>query len=250
MNRRTIASFMLALWPAAAGTAYAQSVPPASPITPAMLFAGTCGVILSTVQRVEGGGRYLLTFKRREESPNLPVVVRIDDRAGHWLYPPIAAAQAVVSVPASAEGPLNAMVYTAHDPSAGDVGCGLHGRPITATAPVAVPSGVDEFAPASYAADAPATCVAPFVPTRPTGSSPRPTFTPELARIPWTVVARVDIAVDGSVSNVTVLAATNPEIAEVFSAAARTATFSPEIFRCEPVTSYSFLSAQHTATPR
>lgn len=250
MNRRTIASLILAVWPAATGTAYAQTVPPVSPVTPAMLFAGTCGVVLSTVQRVEGGGRYLLTFKRREESPNLPVIVRIDDRAGHWLYPPITAAQAVVTVPASAEGPLNAMVYASHDPSAGDVACGLRGRPITATAPVAVPSGVDEFAPASHAADAPASCVAPFVPARPAGSPPRPTFPPELARIPWTVVVRVDIAVDGSVSNVTVLDATNPEIAEVFSAAARAATFSPEIFRCEPVTSYSFLSAQHTVTPR
>jgi TonB family protein len=235
-TRRLAAALVLCV--SAASPAGAQAPPPAPVITPEELLAGSCGVLIPSVQPLQDAGRYLLTFRRRTETPRLAVVVRVDDRTGHWLYPPATAPQAIIVVPDTVSPPINVMPASAGGPSGDEVACAPDGRTPPAQAPIPAPD-VPVLTPASRVADAAATCAVPFASSRMIGTPPRPTFA-TATRQPGTVKVRIDANPDGTVRDVTVLAAPNAAMGEELATAARTMTFEPEIFRCTPVRSHTF----------
>jgi TonB family protein len=236
--RRLAAALVLcfsAPWPAGA-----QVPPPAPQITPDELLAGSCGVLIGSVQPLQDAGRYLLTFRRRPETPRLAVVVRVDDRTGHWLYPAATAPQAIVVVPDTVSPPINVMPASAGGPSGDQVACMPDGRTPPTQAPIAAPD-VPVLAPVSRATDAAATCDVPFASVHMIGTPPKLAFAAE-TRQPGTVKVRIDVNPDGTVRDVTVLAAPNAAMGDELVAALRILTFEPEIFRCTPVPSHVFFA--------
>jgi TonB family protein len=236
---RALAAALVLCFPAAA-PAGAQAPPPASQITPDELLAGSCGVVIGSVQPLQDAGRYLLTFRRRPETPRLAVVVRVDDRTGHWLYPAATAPQAIIVVPDTASPPINVMPASAGGASGDEVACTPDGRTPPTQAPIAAPD-VPVLTPVSRASDAAATCDVPFASAHMIGTPPRPTFA-AATREPGTVKVRIEVNPDGTVRDVTVLAAPNTAMAGELVAAVRTITFEPEIFRCTPVPSHTFFA--------
>jgi hypothetical protein len=235
---------LLLLAPAAA-----QSGPP-DPPSAAELLSGTCGVGVRTVRALDVRGRYLVEFLRRDDGPALPVVLRVDDRTGHWLYPPSSAARVVVIVPPVAGSPLNVSVDAVRPAGGPDVPCAPGVATPEPVSAVPLPAGAAEIAAVSHVDDAPTTCENPFVREgHLTAPPPRPVFADSVRQVTGTVKIRTSIAADGRVENVTVLSAPSPDVGTVVAMMARGLTYTPKVFRCQAVPSTSFFSVRFGASP-
>ncbi|HEY0393335.1 MAG TPA: hypothetical protein VGD01_02455 [Candidatus Elarobacter sp.] len=199
---------------------------------------------------IDTRGRYLVEFLRREDAPPLPAIVRVDDRTGHWLYPPTVAARVVIVVPPAAGSALNVSVDAVRPAGGPDVPC----TPGVATpgpiSGVPVPADTGEIASVSHLDDAPAICETPFVREgHLTMPPPRPVFADGVRQVAGTVKVRTSITADGHVDNVRVLSAPSPEVGGVVATAARGLTYTPKVFRCRGVPSTSFFSMRFGASP-
>jgi TonB family protein len=237
---RRVTSCALAACALTAGIASAQAPPGPGP-TPEELFAGNCGVLIPAVRRLQTAGRYLVTLRRRPGLEAAAVTLRVDDRTGHWLYPQTTAAQAIIVIPESVNPPINVIPVSIRDTS-GERACEPGARPVPAAIPIMGPDQVPILEPESRTADEPATCETPFASARASSPISGPPNLPPGARVTGSARVRLDVLPDGTVGRVTVLSATNAALGEAVANSMQRMTFQPEIFRCTPLPSHTFIT--------
>ncbi len=181
----------------------------------------------------------------------LAAVLRVDDRNGHWLYPPTGAPQFAITVPESASGPINVFAAFAHPATGQDVAC----RPSVYTPQQTVDDASAGPAPAQLlpspaVPDAPAACAVPFEKGGRILQPPNLQLPPEARGIEGTVSAAALVAADGSVASVRVLSSSSALLGDAIARAMQRLEVKPPIFRCAPVESQIFMSMQIKRTPR
>jgi hypothetical protein len=227
--------------------AFAQT----SPISDANLVADGCGVAVRRVGTLAPAARYTVELIRAPEGPRLAVVVRVDDRLGHWLYPPTDAEQIAIDVPPTARPPINVTASAVRTSTGDDTPCQLSvAEPAPATdVPVAIASAA--VMPSAHVDDTSALCEVPFERARAVGA-PSIHLPAELRGTGGTAQVAIHVLPDGSVDRARVLESSSTVFGDAIAENALKFMVKPSVFRCMPIESTLFFrfNVRSTARPR
>ncbi|MDQ6942941.1 MAG: energy transducer TonB [Candidatus Eremiobacteraeota bacterium] len=228
--------------------AHAQSPP--APMTSDQLLSGGCGVGIRAVRALREPGRYLVDMIVPVATAPLAAVLRVDDRNGHWLYPPTGAPQFAITVPESATGPINVFAAFARPATGQDVACRpsvyVPQRPVD---DASAGQARAQLLPSSTVPDDPATCSVPFEKGGRILQPPNMRLPPEARGIEGIVSAALLVSADGSVASVRVLSSPSAVLGDALAQSMQRLEVKPPIFRCAPVESQIFMSMQIRRAP-
>lgn len=220
------------------------------PMTNDELLSGSCGATVRAVHSLGQPGRYLIDLLQPSGRSARSTVLRVDDRNAHWLYAPTTAPQVVIDVPATISGPINVSVAAARSGNGDDVVC----RPTIEAPqpPVATPPpNASPLLPVSSVRDDPATCAIPFEKGQIVLPQVSFQLPPDVRGTTGLVKLALVAAPDGSILQIRVLSAPSVQLGAAIADNMRHVSVQPPVFRCVPVESEFFFSAEfHGARAR